>query len=279
VLPRPPSTETNDETRATGILGSSWNGLKSSSNPVTQGTVRAVRAGRQGVDAFRESKHPVPLFLRSAQYRSTLWMRMTKGEVVHQTAARTWMDRYPDIFTAVRDHLGASSDVAILSFGCSTGEEIVSLRQYLPQARLVGAEINERSLAICRARPVDDRIAFVYSSPEHIEAHAPYDAIFCMAVLQRDPHNVAKKKVQSLKDVYPFERFDEQITLFDRWLKPGGLMVVHNAHYQVIDATVYSRYEPLDRAAHLTYDYVKFGRDSALIGPAVAAQSVHLKKS
>lgn len=147
--------------------------------------------------------------------------------------------------------LSAQSDLCLLT-----------LRRYFPSARIVGAELNGRSSALCRKRKVDDRITFVRSSHEMIRSHGPFDAIFCMAVLQRTPHLIEAEGTTSLKEIYPFERFDNQVSELDRSLKPDGLLVIHHAQYLFGDASVASRYAPLPGEMESTYDSPRFDRNS-----------------
>ena len=45
----------------------------------------------------------------------------------------------------------------------------------------------------------------------------------CMAVLQRQPHYIEEKGINSLKKIYPFEKFEQQIVELDKSIKPQGL--------------------------------------------------------
>ena len=126
----------------------------------------------------------------------------------------------------------------------------------------MGAEINRSLLSACRRLSVDDRIAFIYSDPDEIRRHAPFDAVFCMAVLQRTPHCVADLGLDSLKDLYPFEKFDRQISELDRLLEPGGLLIVHHTQYLVGDATVADNYEPLASFPPTRTPELKFDKSS-----------------
>ena len=55
----------------------------------------------------------------------------------HQGPTRTALNRYPEIFAAAA---AAAPDARrILSFGCATGEECVTLADYFPAAEIVGA--------------------------------------------------------------------------------------------------------------------------------------------
>ena len=172
------------------------------------------------------------------------------------------MDRYPRIFAACRDYFAGASDLRVLSYGCATGEEVLTLRRYFPGAIIVGAEINAHCLAVARKLAVDDRIAFIESDSAAIRSRAPFDVIFCMAVLQRTPMQVTARGIQDLKGIYPFEKFDAKVTELDSWLKQGGLLVIHYSQYAVSRATVGPNYEPLLTARHIVDDSPKFDRES-----------------
>jgi len=206
-------------------------------------------------------------------------VRWFRPRAVHQTTTRTWLDRYPEIFRACRDYLGHQQELRILSFGCSTGEEVVTLRNYFPTDWITGAEINPRSLAICRSLPVDDRTSFIYSTREAVRARGPYDAIFCMAVLQRTPHAIESAGLTSLKDIYPFERFEQQVSELDAILKPGGLLVIHHTQYRLGDSSLGARYSPLDVSGLPEDRGPVFDRESALLVEGKRAGSIFVKQA
>jgi hypothetical protein len=170
--------------------------------------------------------------------------RLTAGDSLHQLSNETSPDRYPGIFQACTDHLGSASTIKVLSFGCSTGEEIFSLRHYLPRAALVGIDINRRNIRICRSRPgKDESMSFHHCDGLTFPDRGPYHAIFCLAVLQRTK-NREPETVDST-EVYPFARFDAQVAILDGLLDAGGLFVIHHADYRFEDASVAHRYTPL----------------------------------
>ncbi len=197
--------------------------------------------------------------------RARLWLAISRPGQVHQTTTVTWLDRYPDVFAALRTLLGEGKARSVLSYGCSTGEEVVSLRQYLPLASIVGAEINPRCLAICRQRNLDSGVTFIRSSAANLAAYAPFDAILCMAVLQRTPHLVESQQLESIAEMYPFQRFDEQITRLDELLKVGGCLVVRFTQYRFTDASVASRYRPVAAGPLEPANTPYFGRDSVRV--------------
>src|SRR5213075_1068749 len=97
----------------------------------------------------------------------------------------------------------------ILSFGCSTGEELISLRRRFGQAEIVGAEINRRSRRIAARRLASD-IQTTVVEPTVISGE--FDLIFALAVLQREPHWVEESGIEDISSHYPFATFDRTVT-------------------------------------------------------------------
>jgi len=77
---------------------------------------------------------------------------------LYQSGGRTGLNRYPQLFTALREALVDAPAPQILSFGCSTGEEILSLRTYIPAARLFGIDLNPQRIATARRRIADPSV-------------------------------------------------------------------------------------------------------------------------
>jgi len=184
---------------------------------------------------------------------------------VHQTTGLTSLDRYPETFAKVRLLLPANDTLRLLSFGCSTGEEVATLRRYFPEAALVGAEANRTRLRRCRQLGLDDRVHFIESRARAIEQHGPYDAIFAMAVLQKLPLLVHDRGVTDISRFYPFAKFDAQLSSFDRWLKPGGLIIIQNTQYRFCDSSIAAGYEVWGQDARLGAGMQQFDRRSQLI--------------
>jgi SAM-dependent methyltransferase len=97
----------------------------------------------------------------------------------------TEYDRWPRIFAFVREQLSNGPAPRLLPFGCSTGEEVFTLRHYFPLAEIVGIHINSRSIALCRKKADksrDSKIRFKLASSDN-GSESFYDAVFCMSVL------------------------------------------------------------------------------------------------
>src|SRR5665213_1447179 len=69
----------------------------------------------------------------------------------------TLWDRYPWLFRFAAARLGDVKNLCILSFGCSRGEEVFSLRNYFPAATIKGIDIDPRNIACCQARAREEQ--------------------------------------------------------------------------------------------------------------------------
>lgn len=244
---------------------------RNSNNPV-------IRAGVKPIYLLRSAFH-LTRFFTDADFRGTTLMQIFNPGRVHQTTSLTCMNRYPEIFTECQKYLGEKANLKILSYGCSTGEEVLTLRYYFPPATIIGAELNRRSLAICRKQPIDPRTSFIYSTVGNLAMNGPYDAIFCMAVLQRRPGFIADNGVASLKKIYPFERFERQIKELDTFLKPQGLLIIHHTQYSFMDTSIAHRYEPYGETAQDNKAYPVFDKNSELRVNPAKFNSIYLKQS
>jgi methyltransferase family protein len=193
--------------------------------------------------------------LPTAEGRARLWTRFRYGGEVHQTTPQTFDERYPALFDLAVSLAPAAA--RILSFGCSTGEELIALRRRFERAEIVGVEINPRSRAIARRRvAADPRTAVV--APNAMTGS--FDVIFALAVLQREPHKIAEMGVTDLSRHYPFARFDAAVRDLVGRLREGGLLCVAHTHYRVEDSTVADRLAPVSQSALL--DEPLFGADN-----------------
>ena len=240
---------------------------------------------------FKESKNPVVRLvwkllhkaktmlklLTDRSFRAQWSMEKFNKDRVQQTTQLTWENRYPEIFAACREYFAGlgKEDIKILSYGCCTGEEVVTLRQYFPKAVIVGAELNKNSLRVCKKRKCDDRIRFIYSKPELIQENGPFDAVFCMAVLERLPMVVLEKHITDLSELYPFDKYVKQIHEIDSYVKKDGLLISHFTHYDIMDTDLSSRYIPYGVNG---FEGMVFGTDSKLKKDNEFQQSIFIKK-
>jgi hypothetical protein len=184
--------------------------------------------------------------LGSAEGLSVLWTRIANGQAVHQTTPFTCDERYPELFDLAAELAPAAK--RILSFGCSSGEELVSLRRRFPMAEIVGAEINGRSRRLAFRRTLRDARTSVIH-PNSI--NGVFDIIFALAVLQREPHRVAQAGQQDLSRFYPFCKFDTAVAGLAARLTEGGLLCVMHAQYRVEDSSAADKLRPLPQSPRL----------------------------
>jgi SAM-dependent methyltransferase len=180
-----------------------------------------------------------------------MWLHYRNPKQAFQPYNCTSENRYPRIFSALQTRLGSPFDGRILSFGCSTGEEVFTLRRYFPHAFIKGIDINSGNIAVCARRLKlmnDDRIAFEVSDVPAREPTASYDAILCMAVLRHGA--LGAPGVTSCERFIRFEDFARTVEDFARCLRPGGLLVIRHSNFRFCDAPAYSKFETILALPH-----------------------------
>lgn len=153
----------------------------------------------------------------------------------HQTHNTTELNRYPDIFTFVSENYPNLQN--ILSFGCSSGEECFSLRNYFPNAHIFGVDIDQKVLDIARTKNTDNSISFTDS----IDQIPKVDAIFAMSVFCRHPET----SELDYNHIYNFSNFNTAMSLLDASLNSHGLLVIYNSNYLFLDTDVAVNYIPV----------------------------------
>lgn len=202
-------------------------------------------------------------FVTDRDYRDTRWFYRARPKTLLQPSNVTSFDRYPEVFSFVQRELGQHSAATILSFGCSTGEEVFSLRRYFPQAALKGIDINPGNIAVCRRRlknMSDNRIRFDVAGTMAGEMRESYDAIFCMAVLRHG--ELARTRAVRCDHLLPFARFEDAIASFSSCLKPGGLLALCHSNFRLCDALAGSDFETI-----FSIEYIDPEQRTPLFGP------------
>ena len=178
---------------------------------------------------------------RAGRNRALLHFERPRG--LFQPAATTSQNRYPTLFQFVRDNLGDGADRRILSFGCSTGEEVFSLRRYFPIARIKGIDINRRNIRECRKRLAriggDPGLSFEIAGSAVAEPMGCYDAVFAMAVFRHGGLGEAPPRCDHLIKFGDFERSVGELA---RSLKPRGLLILRHANFRFGDTATASAF-------------------------------------
>jgi 2-polyprenyl-3-methyl-5-hydroxy-6-metoxy-1,4-benzoquinol methylase len=179
----------------------------------------------------------------------------------------TLPNRYPWLFRYARACLGDTQDLRILSFGCSRGEEVFTLRHYFPAAAIKGIDIDPRNIVHCLARARREKcaeVAFAAAATTEAEQAESYDAIFCLAVLCHG--DLATSGAQRCDPLLRFEDFERMVVDFARCLKPGGLLLLHTTSFRFCDTSASKDFDSVLEAdpAQLAPDAV-FDRDNRLM--------------
>jgi 2-polyprenyl-3-methyl-5-hydroxy-6-metoxy-1,4-benzoquinol methylase len=213
-------------------------------------------------------------------YRHVMWLHWTRPRGAFQPFNDTRPDRYPVIFRSVQAALAAQAQsgqpLAILSFGCSTGEEVFSLRRYFPAARIKGIDINTANIAIARKRLAslgDSGLSFAVAASTRGEAAGEYDAIFAMAVLRHG--SLGDPGVTRCDHLLRFEDFDHAVADFSRCLRRGGVLAIAHSNFRFSDTAVSADFETV-----LTMKSAepRFGRDNIRLDDAGANIGVVFRK-
>jgi SAM-dependent methyltransferase len=181
-------------------------------------------------------------------YRSERRLMHVKPDKLFQPWAYTAFDRHPDLFSFVRGKLPKDGALRILSYGCSTGEEVFSLRKYFPLAEIVGIDINPRSISICRRKQMrsrDMRMRFVHAATPQGESEAAYDAVFCLSVLRHG--ELGAHQPESCAHLIRFADFEEIVLGLCRCLKPGGYFVIVGSNFRFADTAAAADFDSVFR--------------------------------
>ncbi len=208
---------------------------------------------------------------RNRSDRRAFWLRLTRPPNLFQPYGDTLPDRYPEVFAFVRAEISDGPRVRLLSFGCSTGDEVVSLRHYFPRARIRGVDISRGNIRECRKRNElanDPEVDFVQAGSVEGEPPSHYDAIFCMAVLRHG--GLAGRARGSCADLISFQAFERTVTELSECLKPAGLLVIEHSNFRFTDTTVSMAFECIRRRARIDGEQAAtplFGSDNLALPP------------
>jgi hypothetical protein len=163
----------------------------------------------------------------------------TKSTAIMQTASTTFMDRHPDIFDFLKLQFG-DQQIRLLSFGCSTGEECFSLRNYLPNAKITGVDINPNSILTAKKNSlVDGNMEFVCLSPNALHQLGQFDVILALSVLCKNPE---AQELNDISSIYPFHRYNTIVSLLDSQLNKNGYLIIRSSNFRLKDSSVFSNY-------------------------------------
>jgi SAM-dependent methyltransferase len=184
-----------------------------------------------------------------------------------QPYATTSPDRYPEELAAVATALG-TDEPAVLSFGCSSGEELLSVRARFPGARIRGIDVNPLAVRTARRKVRGDPgTSVVRAGDASGEPLAAYDVVLALAVFRHADLNAAPPRCDG---VIRFADFERTVAGLARCVRPGGLLVLRHANFRFTDCDVAAGFEPVrtgfGSAGEGGLPTPVYGRDDLLIG-------------
>jgi len=174
-------------------------------------------------------------FILNPRYRSEQVSRIKYSNEIIQVSTYTKENRYPVLFKQIALELKDIENPKILSFGCSTGEEVFSLKKIIPNADIVGVDINR--WCIKKANRKNSDCNFFHANNKAWEKKNYYDCILALAIFQKSIHREPGQKVTT--DLFRFSTFEKNVTELSQLLKIDGLFILDNSDYQFSDLAIF----------------------------------------
>lgn len=213
----------------------------------------------------------------SSDYRRYLFSVIYYRNHFHQVSHLTEEDRYPDLFKVCGNYFANDPAVKILSFGCSTGEEVNTLGTYMPEASITGVEINNWCLSECSRKYKNNKFRFIHSLSADFKKLTGFNAIFCLAVFQHDKNR--HRENNEISDEYPFRKFEDQLIDLDKKLIKGGLLFIDNSDFRFLDTVVSEKYSVLEVEGNsVTRDRPLYDKNNRKISEVTEIPRVFVKR-
>lgn len=215
---------------------------------------------KQAIKKFKESDNILLKFIyHTLLYCWRIYQIVFKSEIrtafigkikykerYFQQSTYTSLNRYPLLFQLCEQYFKSLKSTEalpqkLLSFGCSTGEEVYTLGQLFPMATIIGVDINNWCLAKCKKKYANPNSSFLHSQSEAFETMANFDAIFCLAVLQHTQNRSQEKGEKAT--AFTFEQFEAILLALDKKLKRGGLLVIDHTDFSFLDTILSKAYK------------------------------------
>jgi lipopolysaccharide biosynthesis glycosyltransferase/trans-aconitate methyltransferase len=114
----------------------------------------------------------------------------------------------------------------ILSFGCSRGEELLTLVAAFPNSEVYGVDINTAALDEARERCKNVHQVHIFHSSE-FPKNQTFDLITCFNVLCRFPSDTL---------TYAWTDYSTVVQQLFQQLQPDGILAIHNSNYTLSEA-------------------------------------------
>lgn len=190
--------------------------------------------------AYRGARFVYHLVTDRTFRRDHLQLLRGAGDL-YQYRTITSSNRYPRIFAFLRERLENVPSPRLLSFGCATGEEVFTLLDYFPGARVKGIDINPANIDCCRERLKEaggnPNVEFELGGSAAGEVPGSYDGVLAMAVFQR-PQLKTDLDIASCEKFIRFADFERSSTELASCVKPGGYFAIAHSAFRFADVAV-----------------------------------------
>jgi hypothetical protein len=116
----------------------------------------------------------------------------------------------------------------------------------------------------CAKKDRNRQLSFLHRMSREFADAKDFDAIFCMAVFQRTEHRT--ENAQPDDTGFTFERFEAEVAMLDRKLKPGGLFFLDEYDFSFEQTEAAARYKPAEfEGSRVLRERRLFGRENRLI--------------
>jgi len=176
--------------------------------------------------------------------------------------------RYANFYEAIPRLSLVPAAPRVLVFGCSTGQELNTVRFFMPDAQIFGCDITEAVVA--EAQRTAPHAEVFLSTDEAIAARGPFDLVCANSVLCRHPF-----PAEPYCDVLPPADFERLLSLIVRNLAPGGLLLAYNCNYVIDDFDLAADLTPITLSSAWTGSFVP---RVTLAGTVVARPTVREKE-
>jgi SAM-dependent methyltransferase len=169
--------------------------------------------------------------------------RLVRPANLFQLYTTTGWDRYPEEFSIVRAALRVEQP-RILSFGCSSGDELLTLHEYFPTARIHGIDANPLAVRTARKRisaaSASNLVTVSRRSDAGSEPLASYDLVLALAVFR---HGALADSPPRCDQLIRFADFERTVAALAAAVKPGGYFVIRHSNFRFSDCAAASGFE------------------------------------
>jgi hypothetical protein len=187
--------------------------------------------------------------------RRSWFLRIRRPENLFQPHNDTSFNRYPEALRFLRSRIDDDAGTHLMSFGCSTGDEVFTIRHYFPASTITGIDISTGNIRICRQRQRaegDGRMQFKTAGRADAEPSESYDAVLCMAVLRHG--DLSELQPQSCARHLSFAAFESTCAELAQCVRSGGYLAIEHSNFRFGDTPSADQFDVALRRPQLPVD-------------------------